>query len=87
MERYAKKQAKTNKRRRLKAQERIRQQRADAQRYIEAIHQALEDLGFPDTLVAEIEDRLQAQQQLLGKSWGSCFPPSLAPDILMNSLG
>jgi hypothetical protein len=74
MKRYAKRQAKTLKRRRLKARERIRQQRADAQRYIEAIHQALEDLGFPDTLVAEIEGRLQAQQQLLGKIVGLRFP-------------
>jgi hypothetical protein len=74
MKRYAKKQAKATKRRRLKAQHRIRQQRADAQRYIEAIHQALEDLGFPDTLVAEIEGRLQAQQQLLGKIVGLMFP-------------
>jgi hypothetical protein len=62
MKRYAKKQAKARGRRRLKAQQRLRQQRAQAQRYIEAIHQALADLGFPDTLVAEIEDRLQAQQ-------------------------
>ena len=87
MKRYAKKQAKATKRRRLKAQQRLRQQRADAQRYIEAIHQALEDLGFPDSLVAEIEGRLQAQQSLLGKSSASCFPPSLALDILMNSPG
>ncbi len=65
MKRYAKKQAKAIKRRRLNAQQRLRQQRAQAQRYIEAIHQALEDVGFPDTLVAEIEGRLQAQQQLL----------------------
>jgi hypothetical protein len=74
MKRYAKKQAKATTRRRLKAQERIRQQRADAQRYIEAIHHALEDLGFLDTLVAEIEGRLQAQQQLLGKIVGLMFP-------------
>jgi len=74
MKRYAKKQAKATKRRRLQAQQRIRQQRADAQRYIEAIHQALEDLGFPDTLVAEIEGRLQAQQALLGKIVGLMFP-------------
>ena len=50
MKRYAKRQANAIKRRRLKAQERLRQQRAEAQRYIEAIHQALEDLGFPETL-------------------------------------
>ena len=71
---YAKKQAKATKRRRLKAQQRIRQQRADARRYIEAIHQALEDLRFPESLVAEIEGRLQAQQQLLGKIVGLMFP-------------
>jgi hypothetical protein len=75
MKRYANKQAKANKRRRLKAQPRLRQPRADAQRYIEAIHQALEDLGFPDALVAEIEGRLQAQQALLGKRVGIMFPP------------
>ena len=74
MKRYAKKQAKATKRRRLKAQQRIRQQRADAQRYIKAIHQALEDLGFPETLVAEIEGRLQTQQALLGKIVGIMFP-------------
>ena len=74
MKRYAKKQAKVKKRRRLKAQERLRHQRAQAQLYIEAIHQALIDLDFPDTLVAEIEGRLQAQHQLLGKIVGLMFP-------------
>ncbi len=74
MKRYANQQAKAIQRRRLNAQQRLRQQRAQAQRYIEAIHQALVDLGFPDTLVAEIEGRLQAQQQLLGKIVGIMFP-------------
>ena len=74
MKRYAKKQAKATKRRRLKAREQLRPQRANAQPYIEAIHQALEDLGFPATLVAEIEGRLQAQQQLLGKIVGMMVP-------------
>src|SRR5947208_12515563 len=74
MKRYAKRQAKAIKRRRLKAQERLRQQRAEAQRSIEAIHQALEDVGFPETLVAEIEGRLRAQQKLLGKIVGMMFP-------------
>ena len=31
-------------------------------------------MGFPDTLVAEIESRLKAQQQLLGKIVGIMFP-------------
>ncbi len=74
MKRYATKQAKVRKRRRLKAQERLKQQRAQAQASIEAIHQALKDLDFPDTLVAEIEGRLQAQQKLLGKIVGLMFP-------------
>ena len=74
MKRYAKKQAKAIKRRRLNAQQRLRQQRAEAPRSIEAIHQALADLGFPDTFVAEIEGRLQTQQKLLGKIVGLMFP-------------
>jgi len=74
MKRYANKQAKARKRRRLKAQERLKQQRAQAQHSIEAIHQALKDLDFPDPLVAEIEGRLQAQQKLLGKIVGLMFP-------------
>ena len=74
MKRYAKKQAKATKRRRLKAQKRLRHQRAQAQLYIEALHQALIDLDFPDTLVAEIEGRLQAHHQLLGKIVGLMFP-------------
>src|SRR5947209_2894021 len=74
MKRYATKQAKVRKRRRLKAQERLKQQRAEAQRSIEAIHQALADLGFSDTFVAEIEGRLQTQQKLLGKIVGLMFP-------------
>lgn len=74
MQRYAKKQAKATKRRRLKAQQRLQQQRTDARRYIEAIHQALEDLDFPNSLVAEIEGRLQAQQALLAQIVGIMFP-------------
>src|SRR6516162_142532 len=74
MKRYATKQAKARKHRRLKAQERLQHQRAQAQRYIEALHQTLKDLDFPDTLVAEIEGRLRAQQQLLGKIVGLMFP-------------
>jgi hypothetical protein len=74
MKRYAKRQAKAITRRRLKAQQRLRQQRAQGQRSIEAIHQALEDLAFPETLVAEIEGRLRAQQTLLGTIVGLMFP-------------
>ncbi len=74
MKRYANKQTKARKRPRLNAQERLKQQRAQAQHYIEALHQALKDLDFPDTLVAEIEGRLRTQQKLLGKIVGLMFP-------------
>jgi hypothetical protein len=74
MKRYATKQAKASKRCRLKAQERLKQQRAQAQASLEAIQQALNDVDFPDTLVAEIAGRLQAQQQLLGKIVGLMVP-------------
>src|SRR5262249_37198949 len=68
------KQAKARKRRQLKAQARLKHQRAQAQQYIEALHQALKDLDFPATLVAEIEGRLRAQQKLLGKIVALMFP-------------
>src|SRR3989449_11584802 len=61
-------------RRPLNAQYRLKQQRTQAQHSIEAIHQALKDLDFPDTLVAEIEGRLRAQQKLLGKIVGLMCP-------------
>lgn len=73
-QRYAKKQAKARQRRRLRTQERLGRQQHQAQRYIEALYQALEDLGLPETLVAEIEGRLRAQQKLLGKLFGLMFP-------------
>ena len=71
---YAKKQAKAMKRRRLNAKERHEQQQRQAQRDIEALHQALQELKFPDDLVAEIEGRLRAQKKLLGKIFGLMFP-------------
>src|SRR5215468_1332745 len=74
MKRYATKQAKARKRRRLQAQARLKQQHTQAQHYSEAIHQALKDLDLPDTLVAEIEGRLRAQQKLLGKIVALMFP-------------
>src|SRR4030095_14955135 len=61
-------------RRRLNAQERHERQQKQAQRDIEALHQALHDLGLPDNLVAEIEGRLRAQKKLLGKIFGLMFP-------------
>jgi transcription initiation factor TFIIIB Brf1 subunit/transcription initiation factor TFIIB len=58
--RYAKKQAKTRQRRRLHAHERLERDRRQAQRAIEALEQALHDLGLPENLVQEIEGRLRS---------------------------
>ena len=68
--RYAKKQAKARQRRRRKAQERLERDRRQAQHAAEALQQALDDLGLPEDLVAEIEGRLRSQQKLLGKIVG-----------------
>ena len=38
------------------------------------MHQALEELSLPETLVSEIEGRLQSQQKRLGKIVGVMFP-------------
>jgi hypothetical protein len=74
-QRYAKKQAKARQRRRLKAQERLERDCRQAQYAAKVVEQALHDLGLPENLVAEIEGRLQSQQQLLGKIVGVMFPP------------
>lgn len=71
---YARKQAKAKQRQRLNAKERHEHQQRQAQRDIEALHQALHDLGLPDNLVTEIEGRLRAPKKLLGKIFGLMFP-------------
>jgi hypothetical protein len=73
--RYAKKQAKTRQRRRLTARERLERDRRQAQHAAEALQQALDDLGLPEDLVAELEGRLRSQQKLLAKICGMMFPP------------
>src|ERR687893_1828351 len=72
--RYANKQAKARQRRRLNAHERLERDRRQAQQAAEALHQALEELGLPETLVREIEGHLQSQQKLLSKIVGVMFP-------------
>jgi hypothetical protein len=72
--RYAKKQAKARQRRRRQASERLERDRRQAQRAAEALHQAMQDLGLPIHLVAELEGRLRSQQKLLGKIVGMMFP-------------
>ena len=58
-----KQQAKAITRRRLGAKERHERQQKRAQRDIEALHQALYDVGLPDDLVTGIEGRLRTQQK------------------------
>lgn len=72
--RYARKQAKAIRRRRLNAKERHACQQRQAQRDIDALHQALQDLGLPDDLVIEIEGRLRAHKKLLSKLFALMFP-------------
>jgi hypothetical protein len=69
-----KKQAQAITRRRLGAKERHERQQKRAQRDIEALHQALDDVGLPDNLVTEIEGRLRTQKKLLGKIFSLMFP-------------
>jgi hypothetical protein len=73
--RCAKKQAKARHRRRLTARERLERDRRQAQHAAEALQQALDDLGLPEDLVAEIEGRLRSQHKLLGKIVGVMCPP------------
>ena len=70
----AKKQHKALNRRRRNAQERQQRQQRQAQRDIEALRHALDDLGFPDNLVIEIAGRLRAQKKLRGTIFGLMFP-------------
>jgi DDE superfamily endonuclease len=72
---YHKRQAKARQRRHCTAQERLARDRRQAQHAAQTLEQALEDLGLPENVVAEIEGRLWSQQQLLGKIIGVMFPP------------
>jgi hypothetical protein len=65
--RSVKRHAKARQRRRLHAQERLERDRRQAQQAAEALEQALQDLGLPDNVVAELEGRIRSQQKLLGK--------------------
>src|SRR5262245_37778077 len=72
---YHKRQVKARQRRRCTAQERLARDRRQAQQVAEALQQALDGLGLPEDLVAEIAGRLRSQQQLLGKIVGMMCPP------------
>ena len=73
--RDAKQHTKARRRRYRTAQERLERDRREAQHAAEALLQALNALGLPKDLVAEIEGRLRSQQKLLGKIVGVMFPP------------
>src|SRR5262245_38337958 len=67
--------AKARRRRYRKAHERLARDRRQAQHAAETLQQALDDLGLPEDLVAEIEGRLRSQHKLLGKICGVMCPP------------
>src|SRR5262245_54008765 len=73
--RSTKKHAKARQRRRRTAHERLARDRRQAQHAAKVLEQALEELGLPTDLVAEIEGRLRKQQKLLSKIVGMMFPP------------
>ena len=70
MKRYAKKQAKARQRRRLQAHERLERDRRQAQRAAEALHQALEDLGLPQTWWPRSKAAYAANRSSWAKSSG-----------------
>jgi hypothetical protein len=72
---YQKRHAKASQRRRRTAHERLARDQRQAQQTAEALQQALDDLGLPEDLVAEIAGRLHSQQKLLGKICGVMCPP------------
>jgi hypothetical protein len=67
--------AKARRRRYRTAQERLARDRRQAQQAAEALQQALDALGLPTDLVAEIAGRLCSQHTLLGKIVGVMCPP------------
>jgi hypothetical protein len=73
--RDTKQHAKARRRRYRTAHERLARDRRQAQYAAEALQQAIDALGLPEDLVAEIEGRLRSQQKLLGKIVGITCPP------------
>ena len=67
----------TQRRRRQRERERLQREQARAHRHLQALEQAVQELGLPETVVEEVEWRLRAQQKLLGKIVAMMFPPCL----------
>jgi hypothetical protein len=67
---YHKRQVKAIQRRRRTAAERLQRDCRQAQQAAEALQQAVEDLGLPGNVVAEIEGACGANTRSWGKSSG-----------------
>ncbi len=60
-----------------KACQRLQREQTRAQRRWQALEQAVQELGLPETVAEDVQWRLGAQQKLLGKIGGLRFPPRL----------
>jgi hypothetical protein len=69
-----KRQPQAKQRRLQKAREHLQREQARAQRHLQALEQALEELGLPDTIVEEVQWKLRTQAKRLGKIFGLTFP-------------
>jgi hypothetical protein len=65
---------KAKQRRLQKEREQLQREQARAQRHVQALEQALADLGLPETLAVEVEWQLRSLGKLLGKIFGVMFP-------------
>ena len=74
MTRAQRREHKAKPRRLRKYRERLEHEQRRAQRFLQALEQALVDLGLPETLVAEVEWRLQAQVTRRGNIFGLMCP-------------
>ena len=78
LQRARQKRAQQAKQRRLQqARERLRREQARAQHHLQALEQALQELGLPETVADDVQWRLHAQQKLLGKVFAMMFPPGI----------
>ena len=78
IQRARQKRAQQAKQHRLQqARERLQREQARAQRHLQALEQALQELGLPETVAEEVQWRLRAQQKPLGKVFAMMFPPGV----------
>jgi len=85
--RYHQRQQKARQQRLAKARERLQREQARAQRHLQALEQAVPELGLPASVAEDIQWRLQAQAKLLGKLFGLMFPPFLAAGATASCVG